>query len=48
VDTVDDLVRAARRLQSALDDQRIVWLAGRRLPQEITLSPEAKGISLVE
>ncbi|HSN56673.1 MAG TPA: hypothetical protein VLT32_18530 [Candidatus Sulfomarinibacteraceae bacterium] len=48
VDTVDDLVRAARRLQDALDDQRIVWLAGRRLPQEIGLSAEAKGISLVE
>lgn len=41
------------RFEEALDDlrqtlkrQRIVWLEGRHLPQEIELSPTARGISL--
>jgi hypothetical protein len=48
VDTVDDLSRAVRRIRSRLDDQRIVWLGGRHLPQAITLSDKAKGIRLAE
>jgi len=48
VDNVDDLARAVRRVRSRLDDQRIVWLSGRHLPQAITLSDKAVGISLAE
>lgn len=46
VDNVDDLVRAVRRVRYRLDEQRIVWVNGRHLPQEIELSPKAKGIRL--
>jgi hypothetical protein len=48
VDNVDDLLRAVRRVRTLAGEQRIVWLAGRHLPQEITLSPAAAGISLAE
>ncbi len=46
VDNVDDLVRAVRRVRYQLDEQRIVWINGRHLPQEIELSEKAKGIRL--
>ena len=48
VDNVDDLVRRVRRVRSLLEEQRIVWVRGRHLPQEIELSEEAAGISLAE
>ncbi len=48
VDNADDLLRAVRRIRSLLEDQRIVWLSGRHLPQEIRLSPKAQGIRLAE
>lgn len=48
VDTVDDLVRATRRVRYLLEEQRIVWIGGRHLPQRIVLSPEARGIRLAE
>jgi hypothetical protein len=48
VDNADDLLRAVRRVRSQLEEQRIVWLSGRHLPQGITLSPEAQGIRLAE
>jgi len=48
VDNVDDLSRAVRRVRSTLEDQRIVWLGGRYLPQQIVLSDEAIGIRLAE
>lgn len=48
VDNVDDLVRAVRRVRSQLDEQRIVWVNGRHLPQEIQLSEKAKGIRLAK
>ncbi|PYQ64754.1 MAG: hypothetical protein DMF54_13185 [Acidobacteria bacterium] len=35
------------RLKRELDSQQMVWLEGRHLPQEIALSPEARGIELV-
>ena len=31
-----------------LDEQRIVWVNGRHLPQDIELSEKAKGIRLAE
>ncbi len=46
VDNVDDLVRAVRRVRYQLDQQRIVWVNGRHLPQEIGLSAKAGGIRL--
>jgi hypothetical protein len=48
VDNVDDLARGVRRLRYQLDEQRIVWLNGRHLPQEIELSAEARGIRLAQ
>jgi len=35
------------QLRRELDSQQMVWLEGRHLPQEIALSPEARGIELV-
>jgi hypothetical protein len=46
VDNVDDLVRAMRRVRYFLEEQRIVWINGRHLPQEIELSDKARGIRL--
>jgi hypothetical protein len=48
VDNVDDLARRVRRVRYQLGEQRIVWLRGRHLPQEITLSDRARGISLAK
>jgi hypothetical protein len=48
VDNVDDLVRAVRRVRYQLDEQRIIWINGRHLPQDIELGPKAKGISLAQ
>ena len=42
------LVAAYKTLSKQLDQQRIVWLEGLRLPQRITLSAAAEGIDLVE
>jgi hypothetical protein len=42
----DDLRRANRRLRYLLDQQRIVWVGGRHLPQELVLGPAAEGITL--
>lgn len=47
IEDLDDLARATRRLRYLLDEQRIVWVSGRYLPQELGLGPTAKGISLV-
>jgi hypothetical protein len=38
---------AWRRLRKDLARQRVVWVSGIHLPQEIALAPEAVGISLV-
>ena len=48
VDNVDDLVRAVRRVRYQLEAQRIVWVNGHHLPQEIGLGPKAKGIRLAQ
>ena len=40
------LAEAFHQVNKVLDRQWIVWLEGRHLPQEITLSPAAEGISL--
>ncbi len=48
VDNVDDLVRAVRRVRSRLEQQRIIWINGRHLPQDIQLSEKAMGIRLAE
>jgi hypothetical protein len=42
------LERAVLDLSQALDRQRILWVRGSHLPQEITLSPLASGIRLLE
>jgi hypothetical protein len=44
VDSVDDLLRAVRRVRYRLSEQRIVWLSGRLLPQEISLTEAAGGV----
>ncbi len=48
VENADDLVRQVRRLRYRLGEQRIVWLRGRHLPQQIELTEEASGISLAK
>ena len=42
------LRRAVAELRVTLDKQRIVWLEGSHLPQNIELAPEASGIRLLE
>lgn len=44
----DDFARGLRRVRHMLEEQRIVWLGGRHLPQTIVLGPAARGITLVE
>lgn len=46
VDNVDDLVRRIRRVRTRLDQQRVVWLRGRHLPQSIGLAPRAAGVRM--
>ena len=46
VENVDDLVRQVRRIRYRLGEQRIVWLRGTHLPQQIELTDRARGISL--
>ena len=46
ISTLAKLEDAAERLRAELDSQRIVWVEGRHLPQEIRLSPAA-GVELV-
>lgn len=48
VDNVDDLVRQVRRLRYRLGEQRIVWVRGRHLPQDIELTERAEGILLAQ
>ena len=38
---------AYARLRASLDSQRILWVEGRYLPQEIELADGAEGIELV-
>jgi len=40
------LERASALLQRDFKNQRVIWLKGRHLPHQITLGPEASGISL--
>ncbi len=47
VSSLSKLVGAVSELDKVLDSQWIVWLEGTYLPQEITLSPAAEGITLV-
>lgn len=42
------LARAVDLLRRQLERQRIVWVKGTHLPQEITLSPEARGVRIVQ
>jgi hypothetical protein len=46
VSSVDRLEKAVERLKANLAAQRVVWVQGRFLPQEITLSQKAAGIEL--
>lgn len=48
VDNTDDLVRRVRRVRYRLEEQRIVWVRGRHLPQDIELTERAKGIKLAD
>ena len=47
VGTRSSLRAAYARLRDSLDSQRILWVEGRYLPQEIELEPGASGIELV-
>jgi len=42
------LQKAMNQLLDSLERQQVVWLAGYHLPQKIALTPQAKGIRLVE
>jgi hypothetical protein len=46
VSSVDRLEKAVERLKANLAAQRVVWVQGRFLPQEITLSEKAAGVEL--
>ena len=46
VGSVKQLAAAWTDLAAELDRQWIVWLDGRHLPQDVTLSPEAAGFVL--
>ncbi len=46
VGSVKQLAAAWSELAEVLDRQWVVWLDGRHLPQEVTLSPAAKGFEL--
>ena len=47
ITTIVKLNDAVRELRRALDEQRIVWLAGDYLPQEVRLTPKAAGMRLL-
>ena len=47
ITTVPKLDDAVRGLRRALDAQRIVWIAGDHLPQEVHLSAKAEGMRLL-
>jgi hypothetical protein len=47
ISSVARLKPAVERLKQALDDQAIVWVEGRHLPQEIALSRRAEGLEMV-
>ena len=42
IDARHRLTRAVRELSDAVDGQRIVWLEGRHLPQEIVVTGQAR------
>lgn len=44
--TLDKLDRALRRLRRHLEDQRILWVDGRHLPQRIEPTPRARKLTL--
>lgn len=46
ISSVTKLEKAVRALGKALERQRIVWLSGTYLPQDIALSTRARGLSL--
>ena len=48
IEDFDDLARGCRHLRRMLEDQRIVWVGGRHLPQVVGLGTNAHGIVLVE
>ena len=47
VSSATKLEKAVEKLKTELAEQRIVWVQGRYLPQEIALSDRARGIELV-
>lgn len=47
ISSLDKLRKAFARFRKELDAQRIVWIEGRHLPQEISLSAKARGIEIV-
>jgi hypothetical protein len=47
IDTVAELVPAARALRRSLEGQRVVWIDGLWLPREVSLAPGA-GVRFVE
>jgi len=47
ISSLDKLRKAFARFRKELNAQRIVWIEGRHLPQEIALSEKAKGIEIV-
>jgi hypothetical protein len=48
VSSFPKLKAAFEKLRSELDSQQTVWVAGRHLPQQISLSRSAQGIDLVD
>lgn len=47
ISSLDKLRKAFGRFRKELDAQKIVWIEGRHLPQEIALSEKAKGLEIV-
>jgi YVTN family beta-propeller protein len=46
IETTTKLRRALNRVSNRLDEQRIVWLEGLHLPQQITLSPAVQNLRM--
>ncbi|HEX9945812.1 MAG TPA: hypothetical protein VGG03_27715 [Thermoanaerobaculia bacterium] len=46
VSSLAKLQQAVAKLRAELDAQKIVWVEGRHLPQEVSLTPAARGVEL--
>ena len=48
VDSLETLLEEARRLREGLEHQRVLWVAGRFLPHDVSLADARGGVELLE